>query len=91
MEAVDKIVSRRKKCSSTIRLSSYVRRSTARFIFESASSGDQYTPVAFNEVFQAFPDPADYRPIVCLNTVAQGSKPFKTMFEKLNEPMADRL
>ena len=50
------------------------------------------TLVAFNKMFQVFPDPADYRPIACLNTVAaQGSKRFKTMFEELNEPVADRL
>ena len=54
VEAVDDVVGRCKKCSAMIRLSRCASGTTARFIFESTSSGEQYTLVAFNEVVQAF-------------------------------------
>ena len=54
VEAVDDVVGRCKKCSAMIQLSRCASGTTARFIFESTASGEQYTPVAFNEVVQAF-------------------------------------
>ena len=50
VEAIDDVVGQCKKCSAMIRLSRCASGTTARFIFESTTSGEQYTLVAFNEV-----------------------------------------